>query len=221
LQPWLPLPVLFATYQWAGWFGRRTGRPPADAWLLAWDLRLFGTNPGIWLTQHLPAVVLALLDLSYFSYYLLLLVGPWVMVRRHGQEALVRMWWTVGLAFFLCYLLFPWFPSTSPRLLYAEFAYGGPAQALNLWVLDRFSVGANVFPSAHVAAGFSFAFVHLRLDRRWGALFLIWAVEIGVSTVSGGYHYAVDAVAGAAVGLAAGMAVAAWRLQPGRKRRMP
>lgn len=203
LRAWLPLPVLFATYQLAGWISRRMARPSADTLLLDWDRRLFGTDPGVWMAQHLPLAALGFLDLFYFSYYVLLLAGPAVMLLRHGDPALRRLWITVGLAFLICYVLFPWFPSTPPRLLFPQFAYGGGPQALNLWVLSRFSVHGNVFPSAHVAAGFSFGACHWRQDWRLGTLFLLWAAGIGVSTVSGGYHFGVDAVAGALVGLAA------------------
>ena len=182
-------------------------RPSADQLLLDWDRRLFGTDPGIWMAQHIALPLLGFFDLFYFSYYVLLLVGPAVMLARHGQPALRQLWITVSLAFLICYLLFPWFPSTPPRLLFREFAYGGVPQALNLWILSRFSVHGNVFPSAHVAAGFSFGVCHWRHHRGWGALFLLWAAGIAVSTVSGGYHFGVDAVGGALVGLAAGLAV--------------
>jgi membrane-associated phospholipid phosphatase len=205
LKAWLPLPILFATYQLAGWIGRRLARPSADGLLHDWDRRLFGVDPGVWMVQHWPAAALGFLDLFYLSYYVLLVVGPWVMLARYGESALRRMWLAVGLAYLICYLLFPWFPSTPPRLLFPEFAYGGGAQTVNLWVLDRFSVGGNVFPSAHVAAGFSFGACHWQHDRRLGSLFLLWGAGIGIATVSGGYHYGVDAVAGALVGVCAAL----------------
>jgi membrane-associated phospholipid phosphatase len=209
-RPWLPLPVLYATYQLAGWIGRRLNRPNADELLLDWDRRLFGVDPGIWMVHYWPPAILGFLDVFYFSYYILLIVGPWVMLRRHGPDALRRMWTSVGLAFVICYLLFPWFPSTPPRLLFHQFAYGGGPQSVNLWVLEHFSVQANVFPSAHVAAGFSFGLCHLRRHRGLGALFLAWAAGIMISTVSGGYHFGVDAAGGALVGLAAALLVM-WR----------
>ncbi len=206
-RAWAPIPVLYAAYQLAGWIGGRLARPSADSLLLKLDRMLFSTNPGLWLTEHSPAPVLYLLDLFYLSYYVLLLAGPWLMLRLQGPSALRRLWIAVSLAFLICYVLFPWFPSTPPRTLFSEFAYGGGPQALNVWVLNRFSVGGNVFPSAHVAAGFSFAAVHLRYSRRLGVLFLVWALGIAISTVSGGHHYAIDAVAGAMVGLAASILV--------------
>jgi membrane-associated phospholipid phosphatase len=201
LTPWLPLPVLFATYQLAGWIARWLGRPSANDLLLAWDRRIFGTDPGIWLVHHLPVTVLNGIDLFYFSYYVLLMIAPWLMARRQGRAGLRDLWTSAGVTYFLCYLLLPWFPSTPPRLLFPGFAYGGGVHALNLWLLNHFSIGANVFPSAHVAAATCFALCHLRYHRT-GWWFLAVAAGLAISTVSGGYHYGVDALAGAAVGVA-------------------
>jgi len=214
IRDWLPLPAIFLSYQLAGWIGRQLGRPSADALLLDWDRRLFGTDPGVWLAGRLPAPALAGFDLFYFSYYVLVPLAPWLMYARQGRRGLWRFWATGGTAYLICYLLFPWFPSTPPRLLFPQFGHGGGTQAVNLWILDRFSVGANVFPSAHVAAAVSFALSHLSFDRRRGLLFLAWALGIAFSTVSGGYHYGVDAVGGVVVGGVAG--IVAWAMTPSR-----
>jgi len=217
LLDWLPLPLIFLSYQAAGWAGRRLARPSADTWLLEWDRRLFGADPGVWLALNLPRPALDFLDLYYFSYYVLVLAAPLVALRRNGRGGLWRFWTTAATSFLICDLLFPWFPSTPPRLLFPEFAYGGGPQAVNLWILDRFSIGGNVFPSSHVAAAVSFALCHRRFDRRRGWWFLAWAAGIAASTVSGGYHYGVDAAGGILVGIAADwMAERIYRRMPAR-----
>jgi membrane-associated phospholipid phosphatase len=200
LIDWLPLGAIIAAYQLAGWAGRRLARPLADRLLLSWDLGLFGAVPGVWLEHHLPQAALAGLELFYLSYYLFVPVAPWVMLERNGRRALWRLWISAGLAYLICDLISPWFPSTPPRLLWPDFAAGGAGRAMNRFVLDRFSIGANVFPSSHVAGTMAFALCHRRYGRWW---FLPWAVGVAVSTVSGGYHYGVDAVAGIVVGVAA------------------
>jgi len=200
---WLPLPIIFGSYQFAGWVGRRLARPSVDRALLEWDQRLFGTNPGVWLVDFLPRVVLGLFEVFYFSYYILVLTAPLVLYLRQGRGALWHFWTTAAVGFWFCDLLFPWFPSTPPRLLDSIFLYGGPAQAVNWWVLNHFSIHGNVFPSSHVAAAVSFDLCHFRYNRRQGWLFGIWAAGLTVSTVSGGYHYGVDAAGGVAVGIAA------------------
>ena len=213
----LPLAAIYGGYSLAGWVGRRLRGPLWDATLEGWDRRLFGVDPGIWLREALPRPALDLLECFYFSYYLLVVLGPWLMWARHGRRALWELWSAAGLAYLVCDLLFPWFPSTPPRVRWPEFAARGGARVWNRWILDRFSIGANVFPSSHAAAGAAFAVAHRRWDRRWGWLFACWGVGIAVSTVSGGYHYGVDAAGGLAVGWAAGRA-GSWlhrRFHPG------
>ena len=198
--PWLPIGVIFLAYQAAGWVSRRLQRPLSDRLLQDWDLRLFGVMPGVWIEQHLPRPALHGLELFYFSYYIFIPLASWLLLARNGRPAFWRLWICGGLSYLICDLLFPWFPSTPPRRLWPDFVAGGAPQVMNLFVLDRFSVGGNVFPSSHVAATMSFALCHLRYGRWW---FLPWAVGIAVSTVSGGCHYGVDAVCGVAVGVAA------------------
>jgi membrane-associated phospholipid phosphatase len=203
---WLPLPLIFFSYQLAGWSSRLLAIPLRDRELAEWDQRLFQMAPGVCLQECLPRAGLELLELFYFSYYLLVLMGPWLMYAREGRAGLWRLWVTVGLGYLICDLLFPWFPSTPPRLLGTEFAGGSLFRPANLWILDTFSIGDNVFPSSHVATGVTMAACHLRFHRLLGALFAVWALGITVSTVSGGYHYGVDAVGGVAVGLVAALA---------------
>ena len=76
---------------------------------------------------------------------------------------------------------------------------------MNLWVLDRLSVQACVFPSAHAAAVTATALAVRAYLPRLGILFCIAALSVAVATVYGRYHYAADALAGVLVGVAAFM----------------
>jgi len=74
---------------------------------------------------------------------------------------------------------------------------------LNLWVLDRLSVQACVFPSAHAAAVSATALAVGAYRPRLGILSCVMALSIAVATVYGRYHYTADALAGVLVGVAA------------------
>jgi membrane-associated phospholipid phosphatase len=199
---WLPIGVIFAAYQLAGWAGRLIARPLQDYTLTLWDSRLFGVMPGLWIERHLPRPALDFFELFYLSYYVLVPLASWLLYARQGRRALWRLWTCVGLSYLICDLLFPFFPSTPPRLVWPDFT-GGTLRAVNLFILDRFSVHGNVFPSSHVAAAVAFGLSHLHYHRRRGWFFMLWAAGLTVSTVSGGYHYGVDALGGVAVGVAA------------------
>ncbi len=120
--------------------------------------------------------------------------------------AVEHFWTAVLLASFTCYLLFPFFPLAPPRELFNDVP--GPRVApllrmMNHWILGKYAVGASLFPSAHVAATAALALVVRRYLPRLGWVFIVVALSIAVATVYGRYHYAVDAAAGAVVGIAA------------------
>jgi membrane-associated phospholipid phosphatase len=125
-----------------------------------------------------------------------------------GQREVMfdKFWTAVLLATLFCYAVYPFFPLTPPRVLFNDVP-GPPVSPLlrhmNLWLLDRLSVQACVFPSAHAAAVTAVALAVRAYRPRLGILFCIATLSIVVATVYGRYHYAADAVAGVLVGVAA------------------
>jgi membrane-associated phospholipid phosphatase len=117
-----------------------------------------------------------------------------------------KFWTAVLLATLFCFAIYPAFPLTPPRVLFNDIP-GPPVSPLlrhmNLWVLNRLSVQACLFPSAHAAAVTATALVVRAYRPRFGILFCIAALSVAVATVYGRYHYAVDAAAGTLVGIAA------------------
>jgi len=123
-----------------------------------------------------------------------------------GARAMDDFWAAVLLATLFCYTVYPFFPLTPPRVLFADVP--GPHVApllrkMNFWLLDHYSVQACIFPSGHVAAVTAVALAVRKHAPRLGALFLFLAASVALATVYGRYHYAADAVAGALVGVAA------------------
>jgi membrane-associated phospholipid phosphatase len=124
----------------------------------------------------------------------------------HLAAVFDQFWTAVLLATLFCYAIYPVFPLTPPRVLFNDVP-GPPVPLLlrhmNLWVLDRLSVQACVFPSAHTAAVTATALAVRAYMPRLGILFCIAALSVAAATVYGRYHYAADAVAGVLVGVAA------------------
>jgi membrane-associated phospholipid phosphatase len=123
-----------------------------------------------------------------------------------GRRAMDDFWAAVLLATLFCYAVYPFFPLTPPRVLFHDLPGPHVAPLLrewNFWLLDHYSVQACIFPSGHVAAVTAVALAVRRHATRLGLLFLFVATSIAVATVYGRYHYAIDAVAGAMVGIAA------------------
>jgi membrane-associated phospholipid phosphatase len=123
-----------------------------------------------------------------------------------GAIAREHFWTAVLLASLTCYFLFPFFPLAPPRELFNDVP--GPRvapllRAMNHWLLGKYSVGASLFPSAHVAATTAAALTVHRYLPRLGWVFVAVAVSIALATVYGRYHYALDAIAGGFVGVSA------------------
>ena len=63
------------------------------------------------------------------------------------------------------------------------------------------TTGVNTFPSGHVAVTLAVALGVISSLPLVGAMMLFFAGSISVACVVGRYHYAVDVLAGAALGL--------------------
>jgi membrane-associated phospholipid phosphatase len=120
------------------------------------------------------------------------------------------------LGLFAAYALFPYFPSEPPWTVFPGTdvpEFNTLFRRFNAALLAGHGIHTSVFPSAHVSGAFSVAFALLRLvpERRWvGWANLVLAVSIATATVYGRYHYAVDAMAGFAIGILVAL-ICVWR----------
>jgi membrane-associated phospholipid phosphatase len=109
----------------------------------------------------------------------------------------------------LSYAQFPFWPSEPPRVMYPGWdlpSFLTPLRRLNLFLVGNYGIHISVFPSAHVSGAVAGALMFRRIlpRRHWvGDILMTVAVLIAVATVYGRYHYIVDAVSGAAVGVVA------------------
>ncbi len=188
--------------------------------LLAFDRRLFGRDGLATFQERAPRWLVEYLELAYLLCYAVVPAGyVWLLVAGFQGEA-DRFWSTVLLASFLCYGLLPWLPTRAPRALvgldFSRAALEGDSRPgrsvvrrLNLAVLSRASVQWNTFPSGHTAASLATALAVGTHVPVAGAVLGFIGVSIAVGSVAGRYHYAADAIAGAAVAwLAFAMATA-------------
>jgi membrane-associated phospholipid phosphatase len=232
VRDWFPAVLILVAYRVSGLFLTPDAAHHLDYVFARWDRALLQNSwvTGLlamaapWLQRCLELAYLMcypLVPLGLGALYIARSVAP-VYDRRQamtvtGPEesaitdrryrvAIDRFWTTVLLAVLACYAVYPFFPLTPPRVLFHDLP--GPAvepllRHVNVWILNQYSVQACIFPSGHVAAVTATALaVRARLPRI-GVLFLIAAASVAAATVYGRYHYAADAVAGAAVAIAA------------------
>ena len=138
--------------------------------------------------------------LAYLTCYALVPVTFAVLWVRGGRADVEGFWVAVLGAAFTCFGGLPWLTSRPPR--------GAPDAAgaigrVNAMLLSRMSHGLNTFPSGHVAVAVAVAGRTLAVSWPAGLVVGVIAAGIALGAVTGRHHYAVDALSGAGVGLAA------------------
>jgi membrane-associated phospholipid phosphatase len=214
LRDLLPLaagPFLYVDLRWliAG-----AGRPHADAIVQRWERVLFPGNPAATWAPAMPSVALSeALHLAYASYYFLVLVPALLLYLRGRREAYARTLLALALVYAVCFATYVVFPVDGPRFLVGPAAApDGPVRSFVLRLLDAGSSRGTAFPSSHVAAAVVASLCALRFQRRVGYAVAILTAALTLGTVYGGFHYAVDSLVGAIVGVASWLAATAvWR----------
>jgi membrane-associated phospholipid phosphatase len=194
-----PLAIDWALYAEVGLLNRTRG-VSHDALVQGWEQWLFGTQPSQAFMAAWPSpAVSTLLHLGYVSKYPMLLAPlvPWLGRRRAEARAALFL---IILTFYSCYVLFLLFPVAGPR--YVLPAPSGPgagtaAAVFTRGLLEAGSAWGTAFPSAHVAVTIVVSAWAWRFDRRLGLPLALLTALLTAGTVYGGFHYAVDALAGA------------------------
>jgi membrane-associated phospholipid phosphatase len=200
----MPLVYLLAGY----WLPAMLVRQPNVAIqraLLRFDRTVFGEDGVARFERRAPRLLIEYLEAAYLLCYAVPLAGyVSLLAGGHATAAIDRFWTIVLLASFACYGLLPWIPTRAPRAI--ERPPSAPRSWIrraNLAVLDRASVQWNTFPSGHTAASLAAALA-LGSDMPIAGMALAAiAVSIAIGSVVGRYHYAADALAGAAVAVLA------------------
>ena len=171
-----------------------------EAWLLRWDRRWFGDPTTRFATW--PWWLIAYLDIIYTLCFVLL-PGGYAALALTGHSLRANRYWTMVLAAdlgaFAPLSVFqtrpPW-AIERPAVLAASRIH-----RLASYVVKNATTGVNTFPSGHVAVTIAVALGVFASLPVVGAVLLFCAASIAVACVVGRYHYTVDVLAGAALGL--------------------
>lgn len=193
------------------------GRTVHDALIQRWEFFLFGGQPSRDWWRSAPSQFWSLVLHGAYLVYYPILVAPavWFAARRQ-LASLRRFVLAVMVAFVACYLFFLFLPVAGPY--YAFPRPTGPfVETLTArWVYGALSQGSSfgaAFPSSHIAATVAALLAGWQSSRTLGLLLLLPTTLLLVAVVYCQMHYAVDALAGLAVGVVAGEA--GRRLSPG------
>jgi membrane-associated phospholipid phosphatase len=207
------LPSLFvvAAYRLAGGFFV-SAQVRLEQALLAMDHRLLSRLGLHEALARAPRAVVEVVEACYVAVYPLLPLGA-VAAWYAGRNAAVdRFWTTVFLAEACSYLGLAWLQTRPPRALEPwtdVIRARSVVRRVNEAVLQVSSNQVNTIPSGHAAGAVAVALALASIDPRVALPFVLLAIAILAATVIGRYHFALDTLAGALVGLAAWMIVQA------------
>ena len=204
VRDWYPILAFLPLYAELGALTHLFFPSAYDATVVKWEGALFLGQPSqTWRTLYPWRWLSEYLHFAYFYYYFVpATLGFWLYLR--GDMARFSRALTAILGVFLtCCLIYLAFPVTGP---YHHFGHP-PAGSWGGWfgplvhgIVDRGSSLGTAFPSSHTAVAVCVWVTAWRLCRPafWVLTFIVPALAAG--TIYGGFHYALDTLAGAALG---------------------
>lgn len=214
IRDWLPLllgPLLYIELRWLIPGG---GQLHQDLLVQQWELAVFHGQPSATWAPRMPNLVLSeALHFCYASYYLLVYLPPLLLYLRGQREGFARTMLALTFVYGSCFTAYLFFPVEGPRFIVGPAAAPeGPIRSFVLHLLAAGSSRGTAFPSSHIAASVVAALCALHFQRGVGAIVALLTLGLALGTVYGGFHYAVDGIAGVAVGVAAWLlAEVVWR----------
>jgi membrane-associated phospholipid phosphatase len=185
-----------------------------DLTVQSWDHAIFGSQPSFdWVRAWPWPWLSATLISAYLSYYFIVAGAPlglWLSGRREAARLTILR---IMVTFYLCYTIYLLFPVAGPRYLFplAHNAATTVAPArLAQRLLNAAAAWGTAFPSSHVAVSTVASWSAFGFWRAFGVWLVVASALLALGTVYGQFHYAVDALAGLAVG------IAVLRVGPGR-----
>ena len=209
LRDWYPLLMFAPLYSELAAFTSLFTHERYDTWVAGWEQALFGMQPSQTLRMLLPQKALSeYVHFSYFAYYFVPTTLAFWLYVTGTREKFSRALTATLLAFLSCCLIYIIFPVVGP---YHHFGHPpatwwpGVFGPLSHSIVERGSSLGTAFPSSHTAVAVCVWLTSWRLSRPifWVLALIVPALAFG--TVYGGFHYAVDTMAGALLGAGAAL----------------
>jgi membrane-associated phospholipid phosphatase len=175
-----------------------------DARVQRWEQAVFGGQPSAtWIRAQPWPALSQVLHAGYLSYYFILAGAPLGLWLRGQRDGARRVLTVLMITFYLCYAVFLLFPVAGPRysfpLALNPATQVGAAQVTRR-LLNEGAAWGTAFPSSHVAVSLAASGAALLEWPPLGGVLLVLALLLALGTVYGQFHYAIDALAGAALG---------------------
>jgi membrane-associated phospholipid phosphatase len=178
-----------------------------DDIIIRWEQALFGGQPSRDWAVAVPNLLLSeVLHGAYLSYYLIIMLPPLLLFLLGRRDDFRAVAFAVMLSFFAHYAFFIIFPVQGPRYLFdppGGVIANGFLYQLTHTVLEAGSSQGAAFPSSHVGVSVTQTLLMIRYMPRLAPLIGVLTLGLALGAIYGGFHYAIDAAAGLALGVAA------------------
>jgi membrane-associated phospholipid phosphatase len=174
-----------------------------DARVMDWEHLIFGEQPArTWAARWPSRPVSEALHAAYLSYYAIIVSVPAVLWLGRRRSAFADAVFVLVLTFVCCFLIYVFFPVAGPRYFWPSVAdrVSGPFRLATLWVLETGSSRGTAFPSSHVAVAVTQSLLAFRYFGAKALPLAVLSTGLGVGAIYGGFHYAIDVIAGAVLG---------------------
>lgn len=215
LHRWYSYPIVLFVFKQLYSMVRPIHPVDYDNVFIAIDRWIFGTDPTVWLSQFTHPVLTEVLQVAYFSYYLLFIILGVEIYRRFPVHAFDRAAFLIVYGFYLSYIGYFLMPAVGPRFTLHDFLALNtelPGILLTETLRDIINAGESipndvpnpvdyvqrdVFPSGHTQMTLITTFLafQYRLRSRW--VIGVLATLLIVGTVYLRYHYVIDLAGGA------------------------
>lgn len=210
VRDWYPIMAFVPLYSELGALTQMFGAAPHDGLVTTWEAALFGSQPSqSWRVLFPQPALSEYLHFAYFYYYFVpttLALTLWA--RGDGARFSRALTATLG-AFLGCSLVYLVFPVVGP---YHHFghppaaSWGGVFAPLVHGIVERGSSLGTAFPSSHTAVAVAVWLSAWRLCRPVFWVLAAVVPALALATIYGGFHYALDTLAGVALGAAVALA---------------
>lgn len=203
VRSWMPLLLLLFFYSEMPALIQAAGHAEGfDAVVIRLEQSLFGAQPAQEWARAIPSLAVSEpLHLAYLAYYPIIYAVPvllWRAGRRSDFHAAV---FALMLTFFTCFVCYIIVPVAGPRYLWPSAAPEGFFRSIATWLLEARSSRGTAFPSSHVAVSVAQSVLAIKYFGARGGVVAVVAGGLAAGAVYGGFHYAVDILAGILLGL--------------------
>jgi membrane-associated phospholipid phosphatase len=212
LHDWYPLGMFIVCFEEVSRLSFLVRDGWQDRYILAIESWLFVVPPTVWLGQHGSWLTTEILELGYFSYFVLLMIVGGVLYARADKRPFRQVMDATVFAYLFCYVVFIFFPTEGPAYTLAaqhDFMIpgGGPFHLVVQLIQSTAGVHGNAFPSGHVAGAVVALFFAGKYVPKLGFGLTPLVILLCIGAVYDRYHYVSDVVAGIIVGVGASLVI--------------